>query len=79
LPAFVAVAGRARVAAADASALCRRIAGSVAAGGRADRGGFALFQEEGSLRAAPEELSEVEQNARKHPEIAGFRKLLALL
>jgi hypothetical protein len=78
LPAFVAAAARTRVAASDAGALCRRIAASVGSAGRRDRGGFALL-EPGTVTAAPEELSELEQNARKHPRIAGFRKLIALL
>jgi hypothetical protein len=79
LPAFVAASARARAAASDAAALCRRIAASVASAGRRGRGGLGLLHEDGAAKAAPEDLSELEQNARKHPRIAGFRRLLALL
>jgi hypothetical protein len=76
----VAAAGRARVAASDASALCGRIAASVAATARVEgRGGFAVLCEQRADEAAAEELAEVEQSARKHAGIPGFRRLLALL
>jgi hypothetical protein len=79
LPDFVAVSRRARVALADASALCNRIASSVTCGGRGPpRGGLALLRGNDAPPATPEELGNVAETARKYARIAGFRRLLAL-
>jgi len=79
-PDFVAVSSHARLALADASRLCNRIAGSVTSGHRGSRwGGFALIEVDKALAAAPQELEELAETARKHGGLAGFRRLLALL
>jgi len=76
---FVAVSEQARLALGDASGLCNRIAATVTSGRRARRGGFALIQVTGEPSAAPGELEELSQTARKYAGMAGFRRLLASL
>jgi len=79
-PDFVAVSTQARLALGDASRLCNRIAASVTSRHRdRRRGGFALIEVNGAAPAAPEELEELSQTARKHVGMAGFGRLLALL
>jgi hypothetical protein len=79
-PDFVAVSNQARLALGDASHLCNRIAASVTSGKRPPRqGGFALIEIGGAVPAAPEQLEELSQTARKYLGMAGFRRLLALL
>jgi hypothetical protein len=80
LPDLVAVARRARVALADASALCNRIASSVTHAGRGPRrGGLSLLRGNDTPPAGPEELGKLAETARKYARVAGFRRLLALL
>jgi hypothetical protein len=77
---FVAVSGEARVALGEASRLCNRIAASVTSGRGASRpGGFALIEVDQSVAAAPQELEELSETARKYAGMAGLRRLLALL
>ena len=77
---FVATAARARVALEDASGLCTRIGASVARAGRGvRRGGFALLQQNAERPASPAEIAELGETSRKHAEMSGFRRLLALL
>jgi hypothetical protein len=79
-PEFVAVSNQARLALGDASRLCNRIAASViSAKGPPRQGGFALIEVGGAAPAAPEQLEELSQTARKYLGMAGFRRLLALL
>jgi hypothetical protein len=75
LPAFVAAAGHARLALADASGLCARVVSSV----RAHPGGLALLAEGPAAPASAEELGALFRNARKYGQMGGFRKLLSLL
>jgi hypothetical protein len=74
---FVSAAGQARLGLADATRLCNRIAASVTS--RVRRGGFALIEVRRADRAAPEELEELSETARKYARMAGFRRLRALL
>jgi len=77
---FVAVAGKARLALAEASLLCNRIAASVTSGRGGPRpGGLALIEVDAAVAAAPQELEELAETARKYAEMAGLRRLLALL
>jgi hypothetical protein len=78
-PDFVAVSDQARLGLGDASGLCNRIAATVTSGRRGRRGGFALIQVTGEPSAAPQELEELSQTARKYAGMAGFRPLLASL
>ena len=79
VPAFAASAARARAAMAEACALCARISASVAREGRMTHcGGLAVLQVE-AAPAAVEELAELSETARKYTEMAGFRRLMALL
>lgn len=75
LPAFVAAAGHARLAFAEASGLCARFVSSL----KARPGGLALLADRPAGPASPEELGALFRNAGKYGEIGGFRKLLALL
>lgn len=75
LPAFVAAAGHARLAFAEASALCARFVTSV----KARPGGLALLAGRPALQASPEELGALFRNARKYGQMGGFRRLLSLL
>lgn len=75
LPAFVAAAGHARLALADASGLCARFVSSL----KARPGGLALLADRPAPPASPEELGALFRNACKYGAIGGFRKLLALL
>ena len=78
-PDFVAVSEQARLGLGDASGLCNRIAATVTSGRRGRRGGFALIQVTGEPSAAPDELEELSQTARKYAGMAGFRRLLSSL
>jgi hypothetical protein len=79
-PDFAAVSAQARLALGDASRLCNRIAASVTSARRGPgRGGFALLEVNDAAPAAPQELEELSQTARKFVGMAGFRRLLALL
>jgi hypothetical protein len=75
LPAFVAAAGHARLAFAEASALCARFVSSV----KARPGGLALLADRPAPPASPEELGALFRNARKYGQMGGFRRLLSLL
>lgn len=75
LPAFVAAAGCARLAFADASALCARFVSSV----RERPGGLALLAGGAAPPASPEERGALFRTARKYGQIGGFRRLLSLL
>ena len=78
-PDFVAVSDQARLALGEASRLCNRIAATVTSAKGRRRGGFALIQVDGEAPAAPEELEELSESARKYAGMAGFRRLLASL
>src|SRR5439155_528172 len=73
--AFVAAAAKSRVALADASGLCSRIAASA----RARPGGLALVGADSAPPASPEELGALFRNMRKYGHMGGFRQLLSLL
>ena len=75
LPAFVAAAAKARVALADASGLCARIAASA----RSRPGGLALLGDDSTQEASPEELGALFRNMKKYGHMRGFRQLLSLL
>jgi hypothetical protein len=75
LPAFVAAAGHARLAFAEASRLCGRFVSSL----KARPGGLALLTDRPAGPASPEELGALFRNACKYGEVGGFRKLLSLL
>jgi len=80
LPEFVAASARARAGLADAAGLCARIVASVARAGRGTRrGGLAILEASGAHPAAPDEMAELGETARKYLNMPGFRRLLALL
>src|SRR5207244_1656708 len=72
---FVAAAASARVAFAEAAALCARFV----AAARFRSGGLAVLQADPAPPPSPAELAELDRNARKYGHMAGFRQLLALL
>jgi hypothetical protein len=72
---FVAAAGRARVALADASSLCARIVASA----RTRPGGLALLADGAAPPASPEELGALFRNVRKYRHMGGFQQLLSAL
>lgn len=76
LPAFVAAAGRAKVALAEAADLCARFVCS--ASRRPLEGGLSLLPP-GALPASATELAELGRTAWKYAQMSGFRRLLNLL
>jgi hypothetical protein len=73
---FVGAAARARSALADACGLCARLA---AAARPARSGGLSVLHLAGAPPATADDLAGLAQTARKFAQMAGFRRLLALL
>ncbi len=73
---FVGDAARARAALADACGLCARLA---AAARPTRRGGLSVLHLSGAPVASAEDLAGLLETARKFAQMAGFRRLLALL
>ncbi len=73
---FVSAAARARAALTDACGLCARLA---AAARPSRSGGLSVLHLAGAPAASADDLAGLAQTARKFAQMAGFRRLLALL